>query len=1474
MKIFYSLIILILCAGVALSADVSGNQSGTWTSAEGTYNIVSNVTVPAGQMLTIEPGVEVIFTGLFRIQVLGTLSAQGTSQDSIIFRHQTAGQQHGSIDISTGTTASTLEYCRIQDGVADGSSTFGGGTDYHGAGVYVSSGSHIIRHCRIVNNEATYGGGMFAFGPSSLTIEANVFSGNDASLGGGIGLTGSACNPTITNNVFANNTASSGGGVNVYSDTEPVLFNNTFYNNSASLSGGGLNLYSNGNYVTVTNSIFLANTAPSGSQAYAGTHTDSLIIEYSSIEGGYTGTGNISSNPAFTDPANGDFSFEANSPIVDAGTNTGAPSTDFDGNVRPFDGDRNGTAVVDMGAYEYINTPPSITSDPVLTVEEESTYNYQVTATDPDVGETLTFSLDTAPAFLGITPTGLISANPDDAEVGQHSVVVEVSDLNGATDTQSFTLEVTPINDPPVITGQVALSTPEETALTIVLANLTVTDPDNTYPADFTLIVQDGTNYTRIGATITPATDYNGDLTVPVTVNDGSDNSNTFNLTVSVTPENDIPVIISQVALSTPEETGLTIVLANLTVTDPDNAYPADFTLSVQDGDNYTRNGNAITPVIDFNGNLTVPVTVNDGADNSAPFNLTVSVTPENDIPVITGQVALSTPEETALTIELANLTVTDPDNAYPADFTLIVQNGTNYTRSGNTITPVADFNGDLTVPVIVSDGTANSNIFNLTVSVTGDNDPPLITAQVPLSTPEETALMIVLANLTVTDPDNTYPDDFTLSVGDGTNYTRVGNTITPAADFNGDLTVPIVVNDGTDDSNTFNLTVSVTPENDAPIITDQVVLSTAEETALTIVLANLTVTDPDNAYPADFTLIVQDGTNYARSGNTITPATDFNGDLTVPVVVNDGTDNSAQFNLTVSVTPENDTPVITGQVALSTPEETALTIVLANLTITDPDNIYPDDFTLSVGDGTNYTRVGNTITPATEFSGDLTVPVVVNDGTDNSNTFNLIVSVTEYNDPPVITGQVALSTAEETALTIVLANLTVTDPDNAYPDDFTLSVGDGANYTRTGDTITPVADFNGDLSVPVVVNDGTASSDTFNLTVSVTPENDTPVITGQVALSTPEETALMIELANLTVTDPDNTYPDDFTLTVGDGANYTRTGNTITPVADFNGDLTVPVSVNDGAAESEVFNVTVSVDAVNDPPVISSIPDISFSEDDSLSMQITALYELVTDPETPDSALIFIFLTGENVYARIDSPQVIFKALENWHGIDSAKVVVSDGELSDTADVRVMVKSVNDVPYFTDVVPDTVEFQNTVSTILELNDWVADNDLPADNFRWQFEIGDDAVEVSFNAEMAELTLNAPDFVGTTILRFTVTDDSSAEAMDSLVVKVIADPTHIADLVSQIPTSYELHQNYPNPFNPNTHIKYGLPRASRVTIKLYNVIGQTVQTLLDDHKAAGYHIVNFDASHLPSGVYFYRIQTEEFTLVKKMILVR
>ncbi len=91
---------------------------------------------------------------------------------------------------------------------------------------------------------------------------------------------------------------------------------------------------------------------------------------------------------------------------------------------------------------------------------------------------------------------------------------------------------------------------------------------------------------------------------------------------------------------------------------------------------------------------------------------------------------------------------------------------------------------------------------------------------------------------------------------------------------------------------------------------------------------------------------------------------------------------------------------------------------------------------------------------------------------------------------------------------------------------------------------------------------------------------------------------------------------------------------------------------------------------------------------------------------------------------------------------------------------------------------------------------------------------------------------------------------------------------------SAVPTSIELSQNHPNPFNPSTSIDYTLTTPGYVTLDVFNVLGEQVATLVDSHRPAGTHNVNFNAGHLTSGVYFYRLTAGEQTLTRKMVLAK
>jgi hypothetical protein len=98
--------------------------------------------------------------------------------------------------------------------------------------------------------------------------------------------------------------------------------------------------------------------------------------------------------------------------------------------------------------------------------------------------------------------------------------------------------------------------------------------------------------------------------------------------------------------------------------------------------------------------------------------------------------------------------------------------------------------------------------------------------------------------------------------------------------------------------------------------------------------------------------------------------------------------------------------------------------------------------------------------------------------------------------------------------------------------------------------------------------------------------------------------------------------------------------------------------------------------------------------------------------------------------------------------------------------------------------------------------------------------------------------------------------------------------TGVLDEIVSVPNEYTLLQNYPNPFNPSTNIAFNLTESGFTTLKIYDILGQEVATLLNQELSAGIHNINFDASGLQSGTYIYRIQANNYTDTKKMIYLK
>ncbi|HIF9245099.1 TPA: Ig-like domain-containing protein, partial [Photobacterium damselae] len=571
--------------------------------------------------------------------------------------------------------------------------------------------------------------------------------------------------------------------------------------------------------------------------------------------------------------------------------------------------------------------------------QEETAVTGQLTATDVD-GDNLTFKPGSDPTNGSVTvnPDGSWEYVPNPDFNGEDSFTVVVDDGNGGTDTITVTVNVTPVNDAPV--GEdVSAETQEETAVT---GQLTATDVDGD-----NLTFKPGSDPTNGQVTVNPDgsweyvpnTDFNGEDSFTVVVDDGNGGTDTITVTVNVTPVNDAPVG-ENVTTETQEETAVT---GQLTATDVDGD-----NLSFKPGSN-PENGSVTVnpdgsweyvPNPDFNGEDSFTVVVDDGNGGTDTITVTVNVTPVNDAPV--GEdVSVETQEETAVT---GQLTATDVDGD-----NLTFKPGSDPTNGSVTVNPDGsweyvpnpDFNGEDSFTVVVDDGNGGTDTITVTVNVTPVNDAP-VGEDVTAETQEETA---VTGQLTATDVDG---DNLNFKPGsDPSNGSVTVNPdgsweYVPNPDFNGEDSFTVVVDDGNGGTDTITVTVNVTPVNDAPVGED-VSAETQEETAVT---GQLTATDVDGD-----NLTFKPGSDPTNGQVTVNPDgsweyvpnPDFNGEDSFTVVVDDGNGGTDTITVTINVTPVNDAP-IGEDVSAETQEETAVT---GQLTATDVDG---DNLTFKLG--------------------------------------------------------------------------------------------------------------------------------------------------------------------------------------------------------------------------------------------------------------------------------------------------------------------------------------------------------------------------------------------------------------------------------------------------------------------------------------------------------------------------------------------
>lgn len=319
---------------------------------------------------------------------------------------------------------------------------------YAGAGMSVDSSSPVLVGCTFSHNAVAAGGtggGMYSYN-STPSLTNVIFANNTATAYNGGGMSNFASDAILTNVLFASNVATTGGGLYNY-QSSPTLTNATFTGNTASGFGGAV-ANTSGSTPTLVNCILWGDAAGSAAEIYDDT-TSTSAVSYSIVAGGWTGTGNLNTDPLLDD----DGRLSAGSPAIDAGLDTLTPAVDLANLVRPQDGDADGTAVCDLGVYEY-DGPPAVTAvtlnDMQLIDVDCGPAAFTITVTynepmDTDVSPAIAFSEDLADTLTlssgvwssdGYTYIATYAVTDANAEYAGIDITVSgACDLTGKTQT-------------------------------------------------------------------------------------------------------------------------------------------------------------------------------------------------------------------------------------------------------------------------------------------------------------------------------------------------------------------------------------------------------------------------------------------------------------------------------------------------------------------------------------------------------------------------------------------------------------------------------------------------------------------------------------------------------------------------------------------------------------------------------------------------------------------------------------------------------------------------------------------------------------------------------------------------------------------------------------------------------------------------------------------------------------------------------
>ncbi|NIO76521.1 MAG: tandem-95 repeat protein, partial [Armatimonadetes bacterium] len=700
--------------------------------------------------------------------------------------------------------------------------------------------------------------------------------------------------------------------------------------------------------------------------------------------------------------------------------------------------DTNNNRVVHL-LLSPVNQPPVASDDSISTNEDVATSG-SLSANDPE-DDPMVYSIVSngtlGTAIITDPLTGAFTYTPNPDANGTDTFTFKVNDGEDDSNVATVTVNIAPINDPPVA-GDDIVTTPEDTPILIrILDNDTDVDAGDTLSL-YRLWVHGGAagsmgNNGDGTLTYYPKANWTGtDDWGFYDVSDGHGGTDRADLIIIVTPVNDPPVAVDDSATTSEDTSVLIDVLAN----DSDVEGPLSVIQASQ-----PSHGSVVlvgdtsityTPAPNYNGTDAFTYMVRDLDGVTATATVSVTIAPVNDPPVAVDD-SVVTDEDTAVVIAvLANDTDVDGD-----DLTISTQlgyfvpptHGQAIINADGTITytPDANYAGSDSFQYCVEDPSGlRSGMATVSITVNPVNDPPVAVDDSATVGEDRSVIIGVLMN-------DTDVDDGALTVSvatppaNGTLTVNPNNSITytPATNYFGTDSFTYTASDAAGATATATVIVTIDPEDDPPVANDDTA-DTPEDTPVVVsVLANDDEVDGEMLSVVGITQPAHGvATHNANDTVTYAPAQDYSGSDSFTYTITDGhTTQTATVQITV--TPVNDPPVVVN-VGLGTHEDTPVSALMEQFA----NDVEGDILTFSIvtppSKGSAVIAASQwgpmlTYTPNLNATGDDPFTFKANDGQDDSNIGTMTIHITPVNDPPTA-GDDSLTIAEDTT-SIMSAN-------------------------------------------------------------------------------------------------------------------------------------------------------------------------------------------------------------------------------------------------------------------------------------------------------------------------------------------------------------------------------------------------------------------------------------------------------------------